>query len=167
MPAGETDAPGAIPAQDMLRFRLAPEGEIGRMTFLASDQLARFIVLLVYSTVGQLAVIGIAEHIEINIAIGDIGVAPVEQGFDHLDLLRHVTAGARRNIGPPHTQRVHILEIAARVSLNNLHRFGVELGGANENAIFFVGAQVPDISDVLHIEQVKAAITEVTRHHIK
>ena len=69
--------------------------------------------------------------------------------------------------GRRHAQRIHILEIAARVGFDHLHRLGIELRRANENAVFLVGAQVTDIGDVLHVEQVKAAITQVSSHHIK
>jgi len=80
-------------------------------------------------------------------------------GFRELELPTYIRA--------PHAQGVHIFKITARIGLDDLHGLGIELRRPHQDSVFFVGAQMTDIGDVLHVEQVEAAITQVTRYHVK
>ena len=77
MPAGPAFAPGAVP-RGLARLGAFPEGEIGGRT-LSLGHLAPFALQAVERATAELAVFRIAADVEIDVAVGDIGKALLDQ----------------------------------------------------------------------------------------
>src|SRR5690606_39992085 len=93
---GIAHAPGAVPAQDVLRLCDLPQREVGGVALVFADVLADSGLLILNLAVGELAELRPACHVEIDVSgLGDVGVALLDETLDHLDLLGDVAAGAR------------------------------------------------------------------------
>src|SRR5690606_32266129 len=106
VPTGETFAPRAVPTQNVFGFSFLPQREIFGIALLAVHFDARPGCLRLDAPVRQLAVLRGARHVEIDVAVGNIGVSLADQFLDHLDLFGNVTAGARRNVRADDAERV-------------------------------------------------------------
>ena len=76
-------------------------------------------------------------------------------------------AGARRNIGAGDAERVHVVEVGARVALDHLHRLDALAARALQDAILAAVEQVADIGDVLHVAHAIAAEAQVAHDHVE
>src|SRR5690606_16212143 len=73
VPAGETFAPRAVPAQNVLRLGALPQCEVERVALLATHSLARAGLLRLNAPVRQLAVVRGFGDVEINAAVHLVG----------------------------------------------------------------------------------------------
>ncbi len=168
MPARIALAPGTIPAQDVLRLGSFPQGEVLGMALVVAHVHARARFLVVQATVGKLAVLRPAIHVEVDVALlGDVGISLLDQRLDHLDLIGDMATGPRADVRAHHAQRIHVLEIAAGVGFHDLHRQGLRLTGLFQDAILARIQQMPHVGQVLHIEHVIAAPAQIAYHHIE
>ena len=167
VPAGKADAPGAVPAQNVLRLGPLPQGEVRRMALFVAHGLAAAGLLLLEHAVGKLAVALVRGDVEVDVAVHVIGVAGADELLDHDDLFGHVGAGAGRDVGPLHAQRVHVGEVAAGVGLDDLHRARLHLARLAQDAVLAAVQQMTDVGQVLHVEDVPGAVTQPADHHVE
>ena len=80
-----------------------------------------------------------------------------EQHLDHLNLLRHVGRGARRDVGRQHAQRGHVVKVAAGVLLHHFHRLDALTRRALQNAVLARVEDVPHIGDVAAVGEGSAS----------
>jgi hypothetical protein len=151
----------------MFRVGPLPQREIFRIALLAAHRFARPGFLFLQPPVGQLAVVGVGADIEIDAAVRLVGVALVDERRDHFDLFRDVSAGARRNAGPPHAQRVHGIEIAFGVGLDDLHGPRLRLRRLAQDAVFAAVEQVAHVGDVLYIQHIEARRAQEAHERIE
>ena len=116
----------------------------------------------------ELAVVkveGVARHVEIDRAIGFVGIAVCENLFDHLDLLGNMARSPRLDVGAQHVQGAQVFDVGIVIMLGDLHGFELfQPGALFDLAVALVGIvfQVAYIGDVAHIANFVAAVFEVT-----
>ena len=92
MPAGASAPPRRGPRR-LVGFGALPQREVALIALAGSHSLALMDVVDLVS--GQLAVFGVAQHVEIDVAAAGIGVAGLDQPLDQLHHLGHVAGGPR------------------------------------------------------------------------
>ena len=117
VPARPALAPRAVPTR-LARLGRLPQGEIAFVLFLLAARHTRAGDGLIQPPSGELAIVGIGPHAEIDIAAGrDVGVLFLQQAGHHLDDLRDGLRDAREDRWPQHVQllqlRLVLLGIAA------------------------------------------------------
>ena len=170
VPAGETHPPGAGPLHDVVGLGLLPEGEIDGVLLVRRRLDAGPGDHLVDIPAGELAVRFELRDVEIDRAVHLVGVALLQQRLDQLDLLDDVAAGPRADIGTNAVELVHVLEIAARVILGQLHRVLSLLPGRLGDlvlALVRIVGQMADVGDVLHVGDAVPEIAQVPHEHIE
>ena len=174
VPAGEAVGPGGGPAHDVLGCGLLPQGEV---------QGAALLVLSVEGAGGgeqvvdvaaredAVAVVGvILAHVEVDGAVGDVGIAGVENPLDVLDLLDDVAGGVGLDAGGEHVQSLHVAMVAVEVELHHLHRLELLEAGLLGNLVLAgvgVMLQVADVGDVAHIAHLVAQVGEVAEQDVE
>src|SRR5581483_685188 len=98
MPARIAHAPRTVPTQDVFRLGPFPERKILWVALAIARQPPRPGFLLLKATMRQLAVIRPACYVEVDVAVGNVGMSFIDQRLDHLDLFGNVGAGARADI---------------------------------------------------------------------
>ncbi len=81
-----------------------PQREVALVALAGGDALA--LVHVVDPVAGQLAVVGQAQHVEVDVAAAGVGVPALDQPLDELDDLGDVPGGARLGRRRQHAQRV-------------------------------------------------------------
>ncbi len=150
-------------------FRLGdfPEREIFGIALVIADGLARPGFLLLDAPVGELAVIRVFADVKIDAAVDLVGDALFQQRLDHLDLFGDVPAGARRDVRARDAQPIHRILISAGVLLRHLHRLGLGLASFPDDPVFVRVEQMPYVGQVLHVEDVVAAVTQIADDHVE
>ena len=173
VPAREPFAPRGRPAHDMLRLRLLPEGEIigGPLVGLSVEGPGAFHRGLQRpSGEDAIPVIPVVFlHVEIDGAVGLVGIARVQNGLDGLDLLDDVAGGARFDGRRLHVQEAHGLVIALRVGLDHLHGLQLLQTGLLCNLVLaFVGIvlEMAHVGDVPHITDLVAEMLQETEQDV-
>src|SRR3972149_3765902 len=103
---------------------------------------------------GQLAVVRLAPHTEVDVAVGLVGVAALDEALDHLDDGGDLVGGAGVDVRLLDVERRHVLEELLDVLLRHLvdgEPFGA---GAVEDVVL-------DIGEVLDVADFDAAVLQV------
>ena len=103
MPAGASAPPRRGPRR-LVGFRAFPQREIALVALAGRDSLA--LMDVVDLVAGQLSVFGVAQHVEIDVASADVGMAGVDQPLDQLHHLSDVASGPRLRRGRQDTEGV-------------------------------------------------------------
>ena len=102
----------------------------------------------VQRAVAELAVLLIAADTEVDIAVGLVGVAGVDEAGDDLDDLGHLLSGAGVLVGIADVERGHVREVLADVTLGELFDGRSLLGSAVDELVVDVG----EVLDAAHRE---------------
>ena len=161
MPAGETVTPGAGPAHDVLGLGLLPQGKVHLVALLAyAVQLAAGIddVLEVAAREDAvLVVLVVFLHIEIDGAVGLIGIASIKNLTHEGLLLDDVARGMGLNAGGQTAEGRHGFVETVGVVLGNLHGLQLfEFRLLGNLVLALIGivlevAHIRDIADVAHL----------------
>jgi hypothetical protein len=97
----------------------------------------------------QFAVIGAGADLEVDrTVLGDVGVAAVDEGLDHRDLLRDVLHRARLDMGRQETEGLAVgMELVGPGLREGAERLAGGLGPADGLVV-----DVGDVADVLHLQ---------------
>ncbi len=125
-----------------------PQGEVTRIALPGGNPLT--LVHIVDAMTGQLAVVGVAEDVEVDVTAAGIGVSRVDQAPDQLDHLGDVPGGARFGRRRQHPQRVIGGGELTLVGGSPLPPGPARCGGFGENLVV-------NISHVAHKGDVVAA----------
>ncbi|GAA3229174.1 hypothetical protein GCM10020256_41990 [Streptomyces thermocoprophilus] len=93
VPAGPAATPRGLPA-GLARLGRLPHGEVAKVALAGLAVLGRLEEVL-QLLVGQGEVAGQGAHVEVDVAVGLVGVAAFDEAAHHLDHLGHVPGGAR------------------------------------------------------------------------
>ena len=175
VPAGETHAPGGVPAHDVFGLRLLPKGEVAaEALLLLAVEVAGGGEHLLNHAAAQAAValeiLVVFAHIEIDAAVAHIGITGIKDFLHQLNLLHHMAGGQRLDAGAQHVQLVHGLVVAVGVVLRHLHGLQLLQAGLLGNLVLaFVSIvfQVTHIGDVAHIAHLIAQMHQVAVQHIE
>jgi hypothetical protein len=115
VPAGTAAAPGRVPA-DGARRRGLPQDEVGRVLLVRGNFHAGAGDHRVAVAAAERAVIGIAGHVEKDVAFRLIGVAGLDQARGHRDHVVDMFGRVRRDVRRGDAERAHIVEIMLLVA---------------------------------------------------
>ena len=173
VPAGESFAPRGGPAHNVLGLSLFPEGEVVRGAFVALPVQAsgafQGVVQIAAAQHSVMVVLVVFLHVEIDAAVGFIGIAGVENFLDGLDLLHYVAAGAGLDGGRRAVQETHGFVVTESISLHHFH--GLQLFQAGllcYLVLTFVGImfEVADIGDIAYIAHLVAQVAQQLAEHV-
>ena len=174
VPAGEAVGPGGGPAHDVLGCGLLPQGEVqGAALLVLSVECAGGgeQVVDVAAREDAVAVVGVIfAHVEVDGAVGDVGIAGVENPLDVLDLLDDVAGGVGLDAGGEHVQSLHVAMVAVEVELHHLHRLELLEAGLLGNLVLAgvgVVLQVADVGYVAHVAHLVAQVGEVAEQDVE
>ena len=111
VPARPAAAPRRVPRRVLHRLGRLPEREVERVLLArgALEPLALVHVLDV--AVRERAVLGQRAHAEVDVALGLVGVAALDQRLDQRDDLRHHLRRLGLEVGPPEPEPLRVLEV--------------------------------------------------------
>ncbi|MBA7605646.1 hypothetical protein ES703_12780 [subsurface metagenome] len=109
---------------------------------------------------GELAVVGVFSHPEIDAAAGGIGKTLVNQALYYFNDFWYLLGSLGVDVSSLDVEGVHILEVAIGVFLG-------KLGGGNTALVGAVYNLVVDVGDVLHILDLIAPEAQVTPDDVK
>ena len=174
VPAGESVAPGARPAHDMLRLGLLPQCEVGLVALLShSVKLSAGVLHVVKVAARQysvLMVFVVFRRVEVYASVALVGVAVVDYLLHQLLLLYDMARGVRLNAGRQHVEGGHGVMVAVGVILRNLHRLELfQAGLLHYLVLALVGVvlKVAHVGDVAHVPYLIPKVLQVTEKHVK
>ena len=109
-------------------------------------------------------------HVEVYVAVADVGVTRVENFLHIFNLLDDVSAGVRLNAWRQHIEGFHSLVVAQQIELHHLHRFEFLEASLLCNlvlAIVGIVLKVSNVGDVAHIAHLIAQMSEVAEKHVE
>ncbi len=165
VPARAPVAPGRGPRR-LAGLRRLPQGEIELValavfqSLAVGPQLAVTALSLVHIAAGQLAVAGVAAHVEVHVAVGLVGVPALDEALDERDHGADFLGGLRADVGVLHPGRVHVLDEQARVLLGHLGGAAPLFPGPLDDLVVHVG-------HVLHEGDVEAAPGQIAADHVE
>ena len=153
VPAGPARPPGALP-EGLPRLGLLPEGKVGSRSLPFGGR-ASLPLHGVDRAVGELAVIGVAGDVEIDVAVGGVGTVlrdqPLDEGDDRADVLGRL----RHLVDRRHAESSEVVEVVAGHLLGEFgHRRAA--GSALDDDL------VVDVGDVHDPRHLPAGVDEVT-----
>ena len=107
---GRPGSPGAVPRR-LAGLGALPQGEVERITLVLPHLDARAVAHLVGLLLRELAVCGVAAHVEVDVGARLIGVATIDQLADQIDDLLDVLGGERLHVGTAETQPVGVVAV--------------------------------------------------------
>ena len=110
--------------------------------------------------VAELAVLLVAAHAEVDVAVRFVGVAGVDEAGDDLDDLRHLLRGAGVLVGLADVEGSHVREVLGDVLLGERLDGRALLGGA-------VDELVVDVREVLDAADGEAPELQVAVEHVE
>ncbi|CAO0827998.1 hypothetical protein SMICM17S_00216 [Streptomyces microflavus] len=158
MPAGPAAAPRGLPARLAGLGRL-PHGEVP-LVALAGLALAGGLPQVVQLLVGELQVAGEGPDVEVDVAVGLVGVAALDEAAHHLDHLGDVAGGTGLVGGRQAAQRVVAVVERALVLVTDRPPGAALLGGLLDDLVVDVG----DVPDERHVV---AAVGEPAAHDVE
>jgi hypothetical protein len=158
VPAGTAAAPGGLPA-GLARLGGLPHGEVARVA-LAGLAVAGGLAQVVEVLVGELQISLVRADVEVDVAVGLVGVAALDEAPHHLDHLGDVTGGARLVRGREAAQGVVTGVERALVLVTDGPPGAALLGGLPDDLVVDVG-DVPDERDVV------PAVLEPAAHDVE
>ena len=158
VPAGATFAPGAIP-RGLARLGALPEGKVGGRAF-ALGHLAPFAQQTGDVAVGELAVLRVAGHVKVNVAVGLVGKTLVDERLRELDDLADVVGGPGEVVDRVDAHRGQVAHVVGR-------HFVGQRGHAHTAAIRFVDQLVVDVGDVDHQRDLVAGIGQIALDRVE
>ena len=127
VPARPPASPRRIPT-GQFRGRRFPQDEVVRISLVVGDFYARARDHLAQASLRQRPVVVVTRNVEQHVAIGFVGEALLDQGFDHRDHLGNMLGGTRFDIGRKHAQCGHVLVVDSHEPLGD---FADRLAGFN------------------------------------
>ena len=157
VPAGIAHAPGGVPFQGLvLEFTLGePENKVvfislvGVFFHTLPDANGQILFVVVVEDIVFFQLGGV----EVHVAPGEIGIALLEEGFDHVDIFGDAVGGRLHYIRPLDVQLVAVGEEGIGVEFCHLHDGFMLPGSALEHLVFAgvgIGGQVAYVRDVHH-----------------
>src|SRR5687767_1510442 len=143
--AGAPRPPRAVPRR-LPRLRRLPEGEVERVALRLAHLDADARPKLVHVPPGELAVAGIAAHVEVDVAARGVGVTLVDEPAGQVDDLGDVPRRARIVGRRPEIQHLGIMEECFDVPLRDLLVRDPLLVRPGDDAVVDVG-EVGDVGD--------------------
>jgi hypothetical protein len=110
--------------------------------------------------VGELEVRGVTAHVEVDVALGWVGVAAGDEGAHHLDHLGDVARGARLVAGRQATEGVVGVAEGPLVLVADGPPGALLLGGLDDDLVV-------DVRDVPHEDHVEAAVGEPAAENVE
>ena len=108
---------------------------------------------------GQGAVGGEARDPEVDVSVGDVSIAVLDERPDHLDHLRDVLGSARIVLGPLGAERRHVLEERRGVRRDVFVDRDPRVHRLVENAVV-------DVGQVHHVRDAKASDPQMSPHKV-
>ena len=149
VPAGTATAPGAIPTGLFIAGRL-PQHEVARVFFIGRHFDPRAGQHVVQRALRQLAVIGHGLHCKQHVPFRRVGVALLDQPFDHGDHFRQVLGGIGNDIRLEIVERGHILGIG----LGKARRQDADLLAVIPRGLHDLVVDIGDIARIDHVAEV-------------
>ena len=142
VPARPAGAPRGPPGR-LARLRALPQGEVTGVSLDRRRPVVGVGVLgrahLRQSLPGQRAVPGGGVHVEVHVAAGRVGVAPVDQPLDQRDHVRDVARRARFHVGQAAAEQPVGVGEGARVPLGQRPPGNALGGGGAQDLVIDVG----------------------------
>ena len=144
VPAGAPRPPRRRPRR-LAGLGALPQREVTRIALTRRDALA--LVHVVDPVAGQLAVVGVAQNVEVDVAPAGVGVPVVDQPLDQLDHLGDVPGGTGLGRRGQHAKRVVRLGEGPLEGGCPLPPRPARVGGLVEDLVVDVG----DVADECHV----------------
>ena len=158
VPARTPLAPRTVPRR-LSRLRRLPQREIHRMMLALVDTDACARLHVVQRASAELAVAREALHAVVDVAVERIGIALLDQLFDHGEHVRNMLRNARIGVGAAHVERVNRLEVFRDVVIGKLlPRLARLLCAADDLVV--------DVREVLHVAHSIALLLQITAHDV-
>ncbi len=152
MPAGAAVAPGAFP-RGLAGLSRFPEGEIGGVLFAFAGA-APFALEGFDRAVREFAVVRVFADVEVDVAIGFVGDATIDEAFDEVDDLGHAIGRAGEVVDLVDAERGEVRVVVGDVFFRDVEHRDAAIGCFLDELVVDIG----DVDDPIHLV---AAVGEV------